>query len=140
MKISKVIFLVFLCLTALCMVNTQQVKSQDSEIVGILSDGSVYSSTNATVPIQRDGNMYTFTDDILGTSFVVQRNNIIIDGAGFNFAGEGEKGIDLSSTINVTIKNVQLIGSFYYGFYLLESSDITLTRNTIANNGRGIYM
>ena len=140
MKISKVIFLVFLCLTALCVVNTQQVKSQDSEIVYILSDGSVSSSTNATVPIQQDGNMYTFTGDLVVTSFVVERSDITIDGAGFSLAGEGDRGIDLSFMSRVTIKNVQLIGSFYYGIYLMESSDITLTGNTITNNARGISL
>ena len=140
MKISKVVFLVFLCLTALCIVNTQQVKSQDSKIFYILSDGSVYSSTNDTVPIQQEGNVYTFTDDIFVTSFVVQRSNIIIDGAGFNFAGDGDRGIDVSYVNGVTIKNVNMMGGFYYGIYVLESSGTTITNNTITGNYEGISL
>jgi len=140
MRESKVAFLVFLCVISLCAVAAQPVKSQDINTVYILNDGSVYSSTNATVPIQQDGNVYTFTDDILAYSFVIQRSNIIIDGKGFTIAGEGNIGIDLMSMSNVTIKDVQLSGGFYYGIYLLESSDITLTGNTIENSGSGIFI
>jgi len=140
MKISKVVFLVFLCLTALCAVNTQQVKSQDTKIFYILGDGSVYSSTNDTVPIQQEGNVYTFTDDIFVTSFVVQRSSIIIDGAGFNFAGDGDRGIDVSYVNGVTIKNVNMMGGFYYGIYVLESSGTTITNNTITGNYEGISL
>jgi len=140
MKISKVFFLVFLCLTALCVVNAQQVKSQESAFISILSDGSVSSSTNATVPIQQNGNVYTFTGDLVVTSFVVQRSDITIDGAGFTLSGEGTNGIDLSSMSGVTIKNFQLIAGFSYGIHLMESSDITLTGNTITGNGRGILL
>jgi len=140
MKESKVAFLVFLCVISLCAVAAQPVKSQDISTVYILSDGSVYSSTNATVPIQQDGNVYTFTDDILVYSFVIQRSNIIIDGAGFTLAGEGNIGIDLTSMNKVTVKNVTLSGGFYYGIYLLQSSDITLTGNNIKDNGSGIIV
>ena len=115
MKVIKII-LIILCLTALCVVNTQHVKSQNLEIIYISSDGSVFSSANATVPILQEGNIYTFTDDIFSiASFVVQRSNIIIDGAGFNLAGEGDIGIDVSFLNNVTIKNVNIMGGFYYG-------------------------
>ena len=140
MKISKVVFLVILCLTALCVVNTQQVKSQDTGIVYILSDGSVYSSTNASVPIQQDENLYTFTGNIVVSSFVVQRSNIIIDGAGFNFAGEGDRGIDISYMNGVTIHNVNIMGSFYYGIYVRESSGTTIIDNTIKGNYEGITL
>ncbi|MCJ7613190.1 right-handed parallel beta-helix repeat-containing protein [Candidatus Bathyarchaeota archaeon] len=140
MKISKVVFLVFLCLTAVCIVNTQQVKSQDTKIFYILGDGSVYSSTNDTVPIQQEGNVYTFTDDMFVTSFVVQCSSIIIDGAGFNFAGDGDRGIDVSYVNGVTIKNVNMMGGFYYGIYVLESSGTTITNNTITGNYEGISL
>ena len=138
MKESKVAFLVFLCVISLCAVSAQPVKSQNIGTVSISSDGSVSSSTNATVPIQQDGNVYTFTDNILVYSFVIQRSNVIIDGAGFALAGDGERGIDLSYVNTVTIENVQLNGMFVYGIYLWESSYNTITGNTIKNNGNGI--
>jgi parallel beta-helix repeat protein len=140
MKISKII-LIILCLTALCVVNTQQVKSQNLEIIYISSDGIVFSSANTTVPILREGNKYTFTDDVFGiASFVVQRSNIIIDGAGFNLAGEGDIGIDVSVLNNVTIKNVNLMGGFYNGIYLVDSSSITIIDNTITGNYEGVFL
>jgi parallel beta-helix repeat protein len=138
MKESKVAFLVFLCVISLCAVAAQPVKSQDISTVYILSDGSIYSSTNATVPIQQDGNVYTFTDDILVYSFVIQRSNVIVDGAGFTLGGDGEIGIDISSVNTVTIRNVQLEGMFFYGMCISESSYITITGNTVKNNGNGI--
>jgi parallel beta-helix repeat protein len=135
---SKVIFLVVLTTISLCAVNTQPVNSQSTGIIYILSDGSIYSSTGATVPIQQDENLYTFTGNLVVYSFVVQRSNITIDGAGFAFGGEGEIGIELTSVNTVTIKNIQVNGMFYYGIYIGESSSITLTENTIENNGSGI--
>jgi len=138
MKTSKVAFLVLLCVVSLCAVTTQ-VKSQDSsESVYILSNGNIYSSTNATVPIQRDGDAYTFTDNLFVYTFVVQRSGITIDGAGFALEGGGDIGIELRSINDVTIKNVQLNGMFYYGIYIIESSYNTITGNTIKNNGNGI--
>jgi len=140
MKESKVAFLVFLCVISLCAVTTQPVKSQDSDqSVYILSDGSVYSSTNATVPIQQDGNVYTFTDNLVVYAFLVQCSGVTIDGAGFTLEGEGgETGIELSSVNTVTIKNVQLKGWFQYGIYISESSYNTITGNTITDNEYGI--
>lgn len=138
MKASKVAFLVFLCVVSLCAVTTQ-VKSQDSsESVYILSDGNIYSSTNATVPIQQDGDAYTFTDNLFVYTLVVQRGGITINGAGFALEGEGDIGIELRAINDVTIKNVKLNGMFQYGIYIMESSYNTITGNTIKNNGNGI--
>ena len=140
MKTSKVAFLVFLCIVSLCAV-TNQAKSQDiTEIVYILSNGNISSSINATVPIQQDGNVYTFTDDLLVNSFVVQRNGITIEGAGYSLEGSGETGIELTSVNGVSIMSVQLKGMFQYGIYIAESSNNTITGNTIKNNGSGIII
>ncbi len=53
--------------------------------VYIRADGSVEPST---APIQRNGNVYTLTGDIHG-SIVVERSNVVIDGAGFTLQGTG---------------------------------------------------
>ena len=143
MKATKASFLVFLCVVSLCFVGAQQVMAQyTGQSVYILSDGSVYSSTNATVPIQRDGDVYTFTNDLVVYSFLVQRNNVVIDGAGFSLLGESDTaGIDLTSVSGVTIKNVNVEGSFSYGVYLAESYSNTIMDNTISGNdiAVGIY-
>ena len=96
MKRSKVMFLVVLTIISLCAVSTQPVNSQNASIIRITSDGSIFTSTNFTVPIQREGNIYTFTDNIDNYYLVIQRDNIVVDGAGYYLAGQGEIGIDLS--------------------------------------------
>ena len=125
-------------MVSLCVVAAQPVKSQTLGAVYILSDGTVESSENATVPLQQDGDVYTFTDDIVVSVFVVQRSGVTVDGAGFDLQGEGEKGIDLSYASSVTIKNVQLTGMFYDGVYISETSNHEITGCTISNNGNGI--
>ena len=130
-------FLVVLTTISLCAVNTQPVNSQSVGIIKILSDGSIYTSTNVTVPIQRAGNIYTFTDNIVGYYLVVQSDNIVVDGAGYSLAGQGERGVDLSYRNNVTIKNLQ-IGSNLYGIYLYGASKNTISGNNVTNNGVGI--
>jgi len=138
-KTSKVLFLVALTVISLCAVNTQPVNSQTSGIIYILSDGSVVASTNITVPIQRDGNTYTFTDNIEYYYLSVQCDNVVIDGAGHSLAGQGEVGVDLSSRSNVTLKNLQ-IGSTFYAIYLDGASKNTISGNTLAYNSYGIYL
>jgi len=139
-KASKVSFLVLLCVSSLCLVGVQQVFAQSSvtEIVYIQSDGSVSSSTNSTVPLEQSGNVYTFTGDISVYSFVVQRSDIIIDGAGFSLQGEGEVAIDITSVGGITIQNLAILGIFNYGIYISQSSFNTIVDNTISGNGIGI--
>jgi parallel beta-helix repeat protein len=139
MKTSKVMFIVFLIVISLCIVDTQSVKSQDHGIIYIASDGSIYTSTNLTVPIEPAGNVYTFTDNIENYYLVVQRDNVVVDGAGYTLAGQGEVGIDLSYRNNVTIKNIK-IGSTLYGIYLWNASMNTISGNTLTYNGYGIYL
>jgi parallel beta-helix repeat protein len=136
---SKVMFLVVLTIISLCAVNTQPVNSQDVGIIYILNDGSVVTSTNLTVPIQRDGNIYTFTDNIENYYIVVQRDNIVVDGAGYSLAGQGEVGIELSYRSNVTIKNTK-IGFAFYAIYLWNASRNTISGNVLTYNGYGVYL
>jgi parallel beta-helix repeat protein len=136
---SKVIFLVVLTIISLCAVNIQPVNSQSVGIIYISSDGSIITSSNITVPIQQDGDIYTFTDNIANYYLVVQRNNIVVDGAGYYLAGQGERGVDLSSRNNVTIKNLQ-IGSSFYGIYLYGASGNNISGNTLAQNSYGLYL
>lgn len=132
-------FLVVLTTISLCAVNTQPVNSQSVGIIYILSDGSIYTSTNVTVPIQRAGNIYTFTDNIDSYYFVVQCDNIVVDGAGYYLAGQGERGVDLSSRNNVTIKNLQIVSNLY-GIYLYGASKNTISGNTLVQNSYGVYL
>jgi len=140
MKKNKAAFLMFVCVVSLCVVAAQPVQSQTLGAVYILSDGTVQSSINATVPIQQNGNVYTFTADLVVYTFVVQKSGVTIDGAGFSLSGEGERGIDLSSANSVTVKDVELTGMFVDGIYVSGTSYHTITGCTILNNGDGISL
>ncbi len=157
MKASKVMFLVFLSLLTLSVVGTQTVRPQTTNpIIYITSEGDVEPDT---APIQKVGDVYTLTDNLVGYTLVVQRNNIEINGGGYGLSGQGGTGIDLSSRSNVVIKNMQIFGYFQalflwqsvgntitgntftsnaYSIFLAESSENTITGNTFTNNDYGI--
>jgi nitrous oxidase accessory protein NosD len=104
----------------------------------ITADGSINPST---APIQRAGDVYTFTGDINGT--------ITIDGAGYTLQGTGsENGITVSRS-HVTIKNIRIehfgvginddfvLSSTVSGEYVFISRCV-ISGNTITNNDWGI--
>jgi len=126
--------------------NIQRIKSDWTwaETIRIKADGSVAPDT---APISTVDNItYTLTDNIVGDvpegsdAIVVERDNIVVDGAGYTLQGTGNgTGIDLSGRSNVTIKNMR-IQAFSYGIYLYDSSNNSIFGNNITNNGYGIYL
>jgi len=114
--------------------NIHSVKA--SGTIYIKADGSV---DPPTAPIQRNGDLYTFTDNIY-ESIIVERNNIVVDGADYTVQGAGGgKGIDLSYRSNVTVKNTK-VTKFSDGIVGDSSSNITLSGNTVSSNEHiGIY-
>jgi parallel beta-helix repeat protein len=91
----------------------------------IRADGTI----EGTDKIHRDGDVYTFTDSIINQSIVVERNNTVLDGANFTLQGIlNEVLIDIRHIKNVTIKNIQIIGS---GIQLLGANNNTIFRNLI---------
>jgi parallel beta-helix repeat protein len=112
-----------------------------SGTVYIRADGEVYPSN---APIQRQGNVYTLTDNI-SEPIVVQRNNVVVDGAGtYALTGPDDYesiGIALTDRQNVTIQNFKGIAAFGYGLLLNTSSNIRVRGNTIQLNNRGgVYL
>jgi parallel beta-helix repeat protein len=106
-----------------------------SETIYIKADGSV----EGTDKIQRDENIYTFTGNIYD-SIMVQRSNIIIDGAEYTLRGKsGQFGFYLVGENNVTIKNTNIEG-FDCGFFLEFSLCNTIAGNNIVNNDFGIKL
>jgi len=135
---KKTILLAFALVLLSTAVVTKFVRPAVAEgTIYIRADGSV----EGTDKIQRDGNAYTFTDNIYN-EIVVERDNIVVDGAGYAVQGAGawdSKGICLSGRINVTIRDMK-IRAFYYGIRHNESSSNNISGNSITNNEKsGIY-
>jgi len=97
----------------------------------IHGDGSV---DPVTAPITNFRNIYyTLTKDA-NDSIVIERDNIVLDGAGYTIHSGGQQnGIDLSYRSNVTIKNIK-ITSFGHGISLWYSSNNTISGNNITAN------
>jgi parallel beta-helix repeat protein len=105
------------------------------------AEGTVYIRSNGSVEgtnkIRRDGNVYTFTDDIFG-SIVVEKDDIIVDGAGRSLQGAGSGiGISLTNRRGVIIRNME-IKAFDIGVYFNGSSNNIISGNNIKNNHLGI--
>jgi len=107
----------------------------------IKSDGSIDPST---APIQQVGDAYTFTGNITDYTIVIQRDNIVVDGAGFSLTqtpintsqfmtiDQGwHSAIELDQRNNITIKNINF-NDCIQGIVFSGSSNINITNNTIA--------
>ena len=136
--------LTMLVITLMLLFITSNMELIDAEStlqrIYILSDGKI---DPAIVPIQRNGDVYTFIDNVYA-QIIVQKDNIIIDGAGYSLqgnyngtridswvVGEGPYqesnetappwtiGIDLANENmhNLTVRNLN-IKNFYIGIYL----------------------
>jgi parallel beta-helix repeat protein len=94
----------------------------------IESNGTI---TPSTVPIVRNGDVYTLTQDIPNSSIVVKRDNIVIDGAGYSLQGYGTSyydGIIISYRKNITITNMD-ISPFGHGVRMDYASNNTILGN-----------
>lgn len=114
-------------------------------VQGVKASGSIYIKIDGSVdpqdaPISSvDNIVYTFNDDIYDF-IVVERDNIVIDGAGFTLQGNGTgRGVDLTDRSNVTVQNMK-IKAFELGIWLFQSSDNKVLRNTITNNTYGVWI
>jgi len=90
-----------------------------SGTIYIRADGSIEPATaNIT---SMDNVTYTFTDNNYD-GIVVERDNIVVDGAGYTLQGMGSgTGIDLSGRSNVTIRDIEIRG-FYQGILIYNFS------------------
>ncbi|MDH5375548.1 MAG: right-handed parallel beta-helix repeat-containing protein [Candidatus Bathyarchaeota archaeon] len=101
-------------------------------IIYIMADGSIEGTTDIMTV---DNVTYTFTNNIFNQSIIVERDNIVVDGAGYTLQGTGDfdsTGIDLTGRINLTLKNMK-IEVFWSGIVLEGSSYTTIYGNNITN-------
>jgi len=106
----------------------------------IKADGSVVPSS---APIYSVDNVtYTFNDTIIDNSIIVERDNIIIDGAGFILQATGHSiglyaGIHVAGRENVTLRNLE-IKAFMFGIEIWASSSTTICGNNVTANEYGV--
>ena len=127
--------LVLASLLAFTMVCAFTVQAESSGTVYINTDGSVVG----TDKIQRNGDNYVFTGDVLG-NLTVQRDNIVIDGAGFAVKYEESHdsfAIILDGRINVTIKNVAVL-TLGSGINFNQTSNCQILSSRIDINQSGM--
>jgi len=117
--------------------NIQSVRAEEG-IIYIRADGSIEP---LTAPISTADNVtYTFTGNIINNSIVVERDNIVVDGAGYIVQGIGSgTGIYMSHRSNVTIKNME-IKAFGNGIRLDHCTNCTVSYNIISDNVAGICL
>jgi parallel beta-helix repeat protein len=133
--------MLFLLVT--CVVAFEARTARASGTVYINPDGSI---TPTTAPISTLDNItYTLTADS-NMSIVVNRSNIVVDGAGHGVQGSGSgDGVDIVSENNVTVNNVTLentsITGFSCGVFLYTSSNDTLSNDRLTGNSEyGVYV
>ncbi len=136
---TTVALLLILSVLLVSLPETWIVKAQT--IIYIKAGGSV----EGTDKIQRDGDVYTFTGNIFNQSIFVDRQNIVVNGAGYTVQNvHGLVGLTVSC-INVTIKNLiitkteGMITGSDFGIFLKADNSI-LINNTISKNSIGIYV
>jgi parallel beta-helix repeat protein len=117
-------------------VNAQSTGTFPADI-HIMADGSV----TGTDKIQRNGDVYSFTNTVLG-SIVVERNNLVIEGDSYILQGPSvvrgqSNGLSLYFANNITIRDLTVQG-FGAGIWLLSSSNdvITNCKASISINGK----
>ena len=120
------------------------------EVQGVEASGTIYIRADGsidppTASIQRNGDLYTLTDNIESSEdgIVVMRNNTMVDGGDYTVHNNGTSyhpvGIDLTGTNNVTIKNLN-VNAFYIGIQLSSSDNNSMNGNTLTNNTEGIAL
>lgn len=125
------------------MITLASISSVALRVQRVEASGTIYIRANGLVEgtdkiVTMDNITYTFTDNI-NDSIVVERDNIIVDGAGCTLQGTGDGlGINLSERTNVTIRNTQ-IRVFDTGIYLSNSSNNDIIQDIIRENKIGIH-
>ncbi len=113
----------------------------DLQRIYIRSNGNVEP---ATAPIERTGNTYKLTDNIIMHTIVIQRDNIVLDGSDYliegnkswmglapHFGDAGNNGIIITGRNNVNITNLN-IERFTAGVRISGSLHINIVGNSFS--------
>jgi parallel beta-helix repeat protein len=112
--------------------------------ITINEDGTI---SPAYAPIVQSGNIYTLTEDITGNSIVIDRDNIVLDGANYTLHGNGNlAGVFIQDQNNVKIQNLNIQNFTYgilftwlYNYGASEPKTNTVNNNTLTGNTYGLY-
>jgi parallel beta-helix repeat protein len=141
------VFLALLVILSLLSVSSiagfiQTTKADNAGTVYIRADGSFYPPT---APIFTEDNVtYTLTSNITSDTagIVIERDNIILNGASHTLnksQGGDYDGITLSNVTNVTVANLTVI-NFFDGIELNDSSNDVIADNNIINSICAIFL
>jgi parallel beta-helix repeat protein len=129
------VLLLFLSVVLVSFPQIGVVKGQDSSVF-IRADGSV----GGTDKILRDGIVYIFAGDVFNRKILVEKDNIVIDGAGYTLIGAEGRGIVLSERKNVTVKNTKIEMEGGYGIYLVDTLNSIICNNTVTGDAYNIKL
>jgi parallel beta-helix repeat protein len=108
--------------------------------IHIKADGSIDPSN---APVQRNGDVYTLTANFAGSGdgIIVEKDNVVLNGAGHALLGNGRYGvgIHLFSRNNITIEDLT-VENYLYGIRLEQSSHCEVSGCLTKNNTHGIYL
>ena len=136
--IASILVLPWAQFTNLSSANFLPYPGPDLPRIYIRSDGSIEPTT---APIERSGNQYTLTDNIILYTIEIQRDNIVLDGAGHMIQGNaswmgyeaGDNGIIMTGRKNVNITGLRFEGC-YTGIRVVSSSGINIIGNSFSTH------
>ena len=131
-KRATIILVLVLCFAVVSLPQIRVVKAQS--IIYIRADGTV----EGTDKIHREGDIYTFTENING-NVVVQRDGMILNGKEYSLKGKGGTGIHLMNRNNVRITNLEITG-FDTGIYFSECYNNAIYGTEMINNANGLEL
>jgi parallel beta-helix repeat protein len=155
---KRLVFTIIFFVLSLMLISVKPASMQvQLETIFIRPDGTI---NPPNVPIQNNGNVYTFTDNVYDP-ILVQKSNVILDGAGYSLIGpltEVERksepvlgtgpnttlppyiiGLDCDKTVNgLTIKNLN-VKDFNVGVYIRTTKN-TLIDNAVSGNTVGVLL
>ncbi|MHC3129957.1 MAG: right-handed parallel beta-helix repeat-containing protein, partial [Candidatus Bathyarchaeota archaeon] len=133
---TALILLLILCFALISISEIGTVKAEST--VYIRADGTV----EGTDKIQRNGNVYTFSDNI-NAEIIVEIDDVVINGVDYILQGNGDGvGIYVPNNGNLEIKNIKIYAfkfAIYFDYY--SKNNNIISGNTLTNNTHyGIYV
>jgi parallel beta-helix repeat protein len=129
------LILIVLCLSLISPFASLTEAQRNQGGVYIKEDGSIEGTDN----IRQDGDTYVFTADFLGPLYV-EKDDIVVDGAGYTVTGRYGRGIVLEGRLGVTLRNAQVNLDGGYMVDLTDASDCVIESNILTGTSEGILL